>query len=104
MMPGSQIDGLILLRMMLEGGSAAQYIKKNAVRHLWSSVGLTRSNSGSYTYQLYWPPVKFKSSARPSIFALPMLPLSMNERRYNSVNIGSSLISIFRNSFFSSIC
>lgn len=32
---GSQIDGLIFFKMTLLGGSNAQYVKKNAVRH-WS--------------------------------------------------------------------
>ena len=41
-------------------------MKKNAVRH-----------------QLYWAGVRPRSSAKPSIFALPMFPRSRKERRYS---------------------
>lgn len=54
-------------------------------------------------HKLYWFPVKFKSSPRPSILALPMLPLSRKLRRYKIVKIGRSRRSIFLVSFLRSI-
>lgn len=64
MMSGSQRLGRSFLRRRLEGTSKAAYVKKKMVRH-----------------QLYWSGVMSRSSCRPSILALPMLPRSRKERR-----------------------
>lgn len=103
MIVGSQIDGRSLLSSRLDGTSNAEYLETlSASNTRWNLRAYVKKNT--VKHQLYCEPLMPRSSVNPSIFALPIFPLSKKDSKYSSASIGINRMSIFRKIFFSSRC